>query len=85
MAWCPKCGAAHLSTRVQKFKHLTYEQIYNNLDGMTAMHVASITSLKKQKDERGTAFVKRIIATYLLYEQLLDISVLVAPLDRGTA
>ena len=58
MTRCPKCGAAHLSTGVQKFKRLTYEQIYNNLDGMTAMHIASITPLKKQKDEKDTAFVK---------------------------
>jgi hypothetical protein len=42
---------------------LTYEQIYRNLDGLTALATAAATP--RQKDEKDTAFVKRIVATYM--------------------
>jgi hypothetical protein len=44
---------------------LTYEQIYRNMDGITALATAAATPLKRQKGERDTAFVKRIVATYM--------------------
>lgn len=43
---------------------LTYAEIYRNLDGLVALQVAASTPLRKQKDEKDTAFVKRIVATY---------------------
>ena len=45
---------------------LSYSDFYRNLDGLTAMATATDTSLCQQKDERDTAFVKRIVATYLM-------------------
>jgi len=44
---------------------LSYNDVYKNLDGRTALTVAASTSLRKQKDEKDTAFVKRIVATYI--------------------
>lgn len=44
---------------------LTYSEIYRNLDGMTAFATATTTPLRRLKDERDTAFVKRIVATYV--------------------
>lgn len=45
---------------------LTYADFYRNLDGLTALAVAGATPLTRiTKDERDTAFVKRIVATYL--------------------
>lgn len=44
---------------------LTYADFYRNLDGMTALATAAATPLRRQKDEKDTAFVKRIVATYL--------------------
>lgn len=44
---------------------LSYEDVYRNLDGMVALATASATPLRRQKDEKDTAFVKRIVATYL--------------------
>lgn len=44
---------------------LSYSDVYRNLDGMTALTVATSTPLRKQKDEKDTAFVKRIVATYI--------------------
>lgn len=37
----------------------------HHLDGMVALAVAQSTPLKKQKDERDTEFVKRIVCAYL--------------------
>jgi hypothetical protein len=48
---------------------LTYAEIYRNLDGLVALQVAASTPLKRLKDERDTAFVKRIVATYLAAHQ----------------
>jgi hypothetical protein len=48
-----------------KAKPLTYAEIYRNLDGMTALAVAAATPLRRQKDEKDTAFVKRIVATFI--------------------
>lgn len=45
---------------------LTYNEIYRNLDGLAALGTATITPLTKQKDEKDTAFVKRIVATYMM-------------------
>lgn len=47
---------------------LTYEQLYRNLDGATALLTAEATPLKKLPDERDTAFVKRIVATFMAFE-----------------
>lgn len=44
---------------------LTYSDIYRNLDGLTALATAAATPLRRQKDEKDTAFVKRIVATYM--------------------
>lgn len=44
---------------------LTYDDIYKNLDGITAIQTAAATPLRKHKDEKDTAFVKRIVATYM--------------------
>ncbi len=44
---------------------LTYNDIYRNLDGMTALAGAAATPLRRQKDEKDTAYVKRIVATYM--------------------
>lgn len=44
---------------------LQFEQIYSSLNGMIALQVAATTPLRRQKDEKDTAFVKRIVATYL--------------------
>lgn len=37
----------------------------HHLDGIAALIAAQSTPLKKQKDERDTAFVKRIVCAYL--------------------
>ena len=47
---------------------LTYDQLYRNLDGVTALLTAESTPLKKLPDERDTAFVKRIVATFMAFE-----------------
>jgi hypothetical protein len=47
---------------------LTYDQLYRNLDGVTALLTAESTPLKKMPDERDTAFVKRIVATFMAFE-----------------
>ena len=51
---------------------LTYSEIYRNLDGLVALQVAASTPLRKQKDEKDTAFVKRIVATYVAAVQRDD-------------
>jgi len=44
----------------------SYDDFYRNLDGITALATAAATPLKRiTKDEKDTAFVKRIVATYL--------------------
>lgn len=48
---------------------LTYAEIYKSLDGLVALQVAASTPLRKHKDEKDTAFVKRIVATYLAAHQ----------------
>lgn len=48
---------------------LTYDQIYGKLDGLAALVVASNEPLKHKKDERDTAFVKRIVASYMTVVQ----------------
>jgi hypothetical protein len=50
-------------------KRLTFEEVYRNLDGMVALTVAASMPLRKQKDERDTAYVKRIVAAYLAAAQ----------------
>lgn len=50
-------------------ERLTYAEIYRNLDGMTALATAAKTPLRRWKDERDTAFVKRIVATYVMLAQ----------------
>lgn len=47
---------------------LTYDQLYRNLDGATALLTAEATPLKKLPDERDTEFVKRIVATFMAFE-----------------
>lgn len=37
----------------------------HHLDGMAALAAAQSTPLKRQKDERDTAFVKRIVCAYM--------------------
>jgi hypothetical protein len=44
---------------------LSYDDNYKNLDGMTALQVAASMPLRKHKDEKDTAFVKRIVACYM--------------------
>lgn len=44
---------------------IKYADIYKNLSGVTALIVASQTPLRKQKDEKDTEFVKRIVAHYI--------------------
>jgi hypothetical protein len=46
-------------------KGLSYSDVYKNLDGMTALTVATSMPLRKHKGEKDTAFVKRIVACYL--------------------
>jgi len=48
---------------------LTFDEIYGKLDGIAALCVARDESMTKTKDERGTAFVKRIVARYLYVVQ----------------
>ena len=48
---------------------LIYEEIYRNLDGLTALAVAARTTMGKTKGEKDTEFVKRIVATYALVAQ----------------
>jgi hypothetical protein len=48
---------------------MTYSEIYRNLDGMTALATAAATPLRREKDEKDTAFVKRIVATYVMLAQ----------------
>jgi hypothetical protein len=45
---------------------LTYGDVYKNLDGMIALQVAASMPLRRNKDEKDTAFVKRIVATYIV-------------------
>ena len=47
---------------------LTFDQIYRNLDGLTALAVASAEPLHKLPDEMDTAFVKRIVARFMSLE-----------------
>lgn len=47
------------------YADLTYADFYRSLDGMTALSVAAATPLRRLPDERDTAFVKRIVATYM--------------------
>ena len=44
---------------------VSYVDFYRNLDGLTALATAAATPLRRQKEEKNTAFVKRIVATYL--------------------
>jgi hypothetical protein len=44
---------------------LHYNEIYKNLDGLVALATAAATPLRKPKGEPDTAYVKRIVATYL--------------------
>ncbi len=37
----------------------------NHLNGIAALMTAERTTMGKERDERDTAFVKRIVATYL--------------------
>jgi hypothetical protein len=37
----------------------------NDLDGMAALVAASRTTMKKDRGEKDTAFVKRIVAAYM--------------------
>jgi hypothetical protein len=46
-------------------KTLRYSDVYKNLDGMTALRVAAAMPMRKHKDEKDTAFVKRIVACYV--------------------
>lgn len=46
-----------------------YDEIYRGLDGLTALAVAEHTTMGKERDERDTAFVKRIVATYFLMSE----------------
>jgi hypothetical protein len=64
-------------------KPLTYAEIYRNLDGLIALQVAAATPLRKAKDEKDTAFVKRIVATYAALSQQPDPNV-VPSQDRAT-
>lgn len=52
-----------------RMTRLTYAEIYRNLDGLVALQVAASTPLRKHKDEKDTAFVKRIVATYCAVAQ----------------
>jgi hypothetical protein len=51
---------------------LTYAEIYRNLDGLVALQVAVSTPLHRLKDEKDTAYVKRIVATYIAAVQRDD-------------
>jgi hypothetical protein len=44
---------------------VNYSDVYKSLDGITALSVATSMPLRKHKDEKDTAFVKRIVACYL--------------------
>lgn len=48
---------------------LTRDEIYSKLDGVAALIVACDEQLSHIKDERDTAFVKRIVARYLYVVQ----------------
>lgn len=50
-------------------KPLTYDEVYRNLDGVVALQVAASMPLRKQKDEKDTAYVKRIVAGYMVAAQ----------------
>lgn len=50
-------------------KPLTYDEVYRSLNGMAALAVAGQTFMGKEKDERDTAFVKRIVAHYIVESQ----------------
>jgi hypothetical protein len=41
--------------------------VYANLDGLTALAVAEAIPLTRIEDEKDTAFVKRIVAAYLVF------------------
>lgn len=47
------------------YADLSYQDFYKSLDGVTALATAAATQLRRLPDERDTAFVKRIVATYL--------------------
>lgn len=51
--------------RAMSDERLTYNEIYRNLEGLVALQVAMSTPLRRLKDEKDTAFVKRIVATYI--------------------
>lgn len=44
---------------------VSYNDVYRNLDGLVALATAAATPLRKAKGEKDTAFVKRIVATYI--------------------
>lgn len=64
---------------------LTYAEIYRSLDGLVALQVAASTPLRKHKEEKDTAFVKRIVATYLAAHQSDDEALALPEYDRGDA
>lgn len=47
---------------------LTFEQIYRNLNGLTALRVAELETMGKKKGEYDTEFVKRIVARFMSIE-----------------
>lgn len=47
---------------------LTFEEIYRNLNGVTALAVAEVETMGKLKGERDTEFVKRIVARFMSLE-----------------
>ncbi len=53
---------------------LTFNDVYKNLDGMIALQVAASMPLRRHKDEKDTAFVKRIVAAYIVCAGRLAIS-----------
>lgn len=64
---------------------LSYGDVYKNLDGLTALATAAATPLRRQKDEKDTAFVKRIVATYIALASQTGVHIDQRPQCRDTA
>ena len=63
--WC----ACESSEKCVMHKRLSFDEIFSKLNGMIALQVAASMPLRKQKGEKDTAFVKRIVAAYLTAAQ----------------
>jgi len=62
---------------------LNFDEVLRSLDSLVALSVAQAMPLRKRKGERDSAFVKRIVAAYLVLESKLIAAERERPLVRN--